>query len=150
MKVLRERAPWGFPAGSLSIAFVDDKTICELHDKFLGDPSKTDVITFPGDVQFSEPSRRTSSKKAANSKDAFAGEIVVCVPQAVRAAKTLDTTPEGEILLYLVHGWLHLAGFDDTDDGARALMRKAEAEAIAILQEHDATPITRISFPKES
>lgn len=151
LKVLRERAPWEFPAGALSVAFVDDEKTCELHAQFLDDPSKTDVITFPGDDVFTEPKRRNVSEKKAGVPadfgDAFAGEIVVCVPQAMRAAQQFQTTPADEILLYLVHGWLHLAGLDDLADATRAQMRAAESEALEILRTAKAAPLTRIAFP---
>ncbi len=148
LKTLRERAPWKFPAGSLSIAFVDDATTCELHEQFLDDPSKTDVITFPGDEIFTQPERRNPGIcDAETDEGAFAGEIVVCVPQAQRASEQFGTTPADEILLYLVHGWLHLAGLDDLADDTRRQMRAAEAEALEILRTAGAAPFTRITFP---
>lgn len=148
LKTLRERAPWEFPAGWISVAFTDDEMTCELHEQFLGDPSETDVITFPGDEIFSVPTRRLPGKRTSEKdENAFAGEIVVCVPQALRAAKQFGTSPADEILLYLVHGWLHLAGLDDLADDTRAQMRAAEAEALEILQAAGAAPFTRITFP---
>ena len=152
LKTLRERAPWEFPAGWLSVAFVDDGTTCKLHEQFLDDPSKTDVITFPGDDVFTEPKRRkltgTPRKSDIGDASGFAGEIVVCVPQAMRAAEEIGTTPADEILLYLVHGWLHLAGLDDLAEDTRRQMRVAEAEALEILRHAGAAPFTRISFPQ--
>lgn len=156
LKRLRERAPWEFPAGTLSVAFVDDERTCGLHARFLNDPSKTDVITFPGDEIFTEPRRREVSadfpfrRRAASSSgdDAFAGEIVVCVPQAARAAEQFGTTPADELLLYLVHGWLHLAGLDDIAEDDRARMRAAETEALEILRAAGAAPFARVVFPK--
>lgn len=160
LKRLRERAPWEFPSGSLSVAFADDARTCALHARFLNDPSKTDVITFPGDEVFTAPRRRdvpaepASRRRAARSRggddDAFAGEIVVCVPQATRAAAQFGTTPADELLLYLVHGWLHLAGLDDIADDDRARMRAAEAEALEILRAAGAAPFSRVVFPKIS
>lgn len=159
LRILRERAPWKFPAGTLSVVFADDALTCELHEKFLNDPSKTDVITFPGDIVFTRPQRRNvpaeknlpaarSRRKNETAADAFAGEIVVCVPQAMRAAKQFGTTPADEILLYLVHGWLHLAGIDDIAEADRTLMRSSEAAALALLRDAGAAPLTRIAFPK--
>lgn len=152
LKTLRERAPWKFPGGWLSIVFADDALTCELHEQFLDDPSKTDVITFPGDEVFTVPERREAPKAVARKKlaeddAAFAGEIVVCVPQAQRAAEEFGTTPADEILLYLIHGWLHLAGLDDLADDTRKQMRAAEAEALEILRAAGVVPFTRISFP---
>ena len=59
--------------GTLSIVFVDEATICKIHEQFLGDPSPTDVITFPQD----------------NSQN-FAGEIFISVDQAKNNAKEFE------------------------------------------------------------
>ena len=92
---LRESAPWKFPAGTLSVAFLGDDEICRMHEEFLSDPSKTDVITFPGDDVFSEPRLRLIPGEGGpdnleSDEDAFAGEICVCVDQAMRIAKELN------------------------------------------------------------
>ena len=55
---LRGNAPWDFPEGTLSVAFLGDDEICRMHGEFLADFSKTDVITFPGDEIFSVPRER--------------------------------------------------------------------------------------------
>lgn len=69
---------------------------CErsLHQQFLQDASLTDVTTFPGDPQFG-----------------LAGEIIVCLTYAEQQAKRFHTGLDDEIKLYLIHGFLHLAGF---------------------------------------
>ena len=100
---------WSIPDGELSIALVDEATICEIHARFLDDPTPTDVITFPGDTD-----------------ENIAGEIIVSVDQAMRVHQANNTTLIQELTLYLVHGWLHLAGEDDIDPADRMLMRQAE------------------------
>ncbi|MDR3229178.1 MAG: rRNA maturation RNase YbeY [Puniceicoccales bacterium] len=105
------------PPGDLSVAFLGDAAICRLHADFLGDPSPTDVITFPG----------------AADDTSFAGEICVCVPRARREAPKFGNSLASELLLYLVHGWLHLTGLDDIAPSDRALMRTAERETLAFL-----------------
>lgn len=150
LQCLKKFAPWEFPAGSLSIAFLGDDEICRMHEDFLNDPSKTDVITFPGDEIFSAPKSRNdgvpAKKQAAPAADAFAGEICVCIDQALRMAKELNTTPADEILLYLVHGWLHLAGFDDIEETDRQAMRKGEKTALSLLSEKNLAPLRSASF----
>ncbi len=108
---------WKIPPGDLSAAFLDDAAMVKLHADFLNDPTPTDVITFPGEA--GDPT--------------FAGEICVCVDQALREAPKHGNTLEEELLLYLVHGWLHLAGHDDLSDAPRAAMRVAEQETLAYL-----------------
>jgi probable rRNA maturation factor len=106
------------PAGSLSVAFVGDREIARLHADFLDDPSVTDVITFPGEPHPAEP---------------FAGEICINVDQARRAAREHGQSLAEELRLYLVHGWLHLAGLDDGTPRQVAAMRAAERKALTSL-----------------
>jgi probable rRNA maturation factor len=113
----------GCPPGELSIAFMGDPELAQLHGRFLGDPSVTDVITFGGDP-------------ASGS----AGEICVSVDAAVREAGRAAPRLSAEVTLYVVHGWLHLAGYDDLGPVARRSMRRAEARALGLLREAGAIP----------
>lgn len=103
--------------GELSIAFVDDATIARIHDDFMGDPSPTDVITFPAD-----PAMET------------AGEIIVSVDHARSRSEELGEPFSLELSLYLVHGWLHLAGYDDREPEQRRKMRAAEQSTLKVIE----------------
>jgi probable rRNA maturation factor len=113
----------GCPAGELSIAFMADRELAELHGRFLDDPSPTDVITF-----------------ASAEPGAVAGEICVSVDAAARQVGRSPLKLSGEILLYVVHGWLHLAGYDDLRPAAKRIMRRAEARALGILRKAGVIP----------
>lgn len=104
--------------GTLSIAFVDDTSIKQLHDTYLGDPSSTDVITFPKNTSFES-----------------AGEICISIDEAIKNSKSFGTSISHEITLYLIHGWLHLYGFDDTNEEAIIAMRNAEREALELIEQ---------------
>ena len=104
--------------GELSIAFVDDATIAKVHGDFMDDPTPTDVITFPADPEMES-----------------AGEIVVSVDHAFERAKDFGEPFGRELALYLIHGWLHLAGYDDREEQDRKRMRAAEKEALALFNE---------------
>ncbi|MBC2606141.1 rRNA maturation RNase YbeY [Pelagicoccus albus] len=111
------------PAGELSFAFVDKSYIAQLHDQFMGDPTPTDVITFPADPDIDQ-----------------AGEVIVCPQVAREYAQTHSLEFSDELGLYLIHGYLHLCGFDDIDDSDRQLMRRAEQQALEIAREADSLP----------
>ena len=113
----------GCPGGELSLVFMTDKALARLHDDFLQDPSVTDVITFEGD-----PTLGT------------AGEICVSADRAAAYARENGREFSTELTLYLVHGWLHLAGYDDLQPHLKRRMRAAEARAMKLLQAADALP----------
>ncbi len=121
----RHRASFrgGCPAGELSVAFLTDAALCELHGRFLGDPSATDVITFEGD-----------------RAHGTAGEVCVSVDAAVRSKGGATAALSRELTLYFVHGWLHLAGYDDRSPPAKRAMRRAEARALRLLGRAGALP----------
>jgi probable rRNA maturation factor len=87
---------------AIEIALVDRATMAKVHADFLGDPSETDVITFPY------------------------GEILVCPAVAEQAAPEHGHSVHDETLLYALHGILHLAGYDDTTPAARREMHAAQ------------------------
>ena len=75
----------------------------------------------------------------ADSEMDSAGEIIVSVDTARARAKELGEPFSRELSLYLVHGWLHLAGYDDRNDTDRAAMRIAEQDALALIDASDQT-----------
>lgn len=99
----------------VSVVIVDDATIAPLHERFLGDPSPTDVLGF---VLEDSPGR-------------FAGEIVASAETAARYARRYRWKPQEELLLYVVHAALHFAGFDDTSPERLRDMRRREAHYLA-------------------
>lgn len=115
--------PAQVPPGELSLVFLTDAALAQLHADFLDDPTPTDVITFEGD-------------RLAGT----AGEICVSVDMAATAAKKHQHTFSRELTLYLVHGWLHLAGFDDLEPRKKRAMRRAEARAMELLHRRGGLP----------
>ena len=115
--------PDAIPDGELSIAIVDEAEIVRMHKQFLNDPAVTDVITFPGDPD-----------------DDLAGEICVCADFAAVQAPKFSQSFEQELALYLAHGWLHLAGYDDIEENDRAKMRLAEKRAMDEMIRNDQIP----------
>jgi probable rRNA maturation factor len=113
----------GCPPGALSLVFMTDRELAKLHGQFLGDPTPTDVITFEGDTS-----------------GATAGEVCISVDAAVRQVGRSQAKLSLEITLYVVHGWLHLAGYDDLRPLAKRAMRRAEARALGLLRRSSAMP----------
>lgn len=99
-----------FDEGEIGIRVTTDQAIHQLNREFLGHDYPTDVISFP----YSARERRIE------------GELVVSVDTATERANELGWPFENEILLYVVHGTLHLTGMDDLNTDDRQLMRSAE------------------------
>ena len=101
----------------LSVLLTGDERIAALHGEWLDDPSPTDVLSFDLGEAGGGP----------------AGELVVSVDCARRVATERDMPAGRELALYLVHGALHLCGFDDREPADRARMRSAERSVLAAL-----------------
>ncbi len=116
----------GPPAGELSLALVDDHAIADLHAQFLDDPTTTDVITFAGEPAFGT-----------------AGEICVSADTAATFATKHRHDFSTELTLYVIHGWLHLAGYDDLEPAKKRRMRAAEKRAMALVAPLLTQPVFR-------
>jgi probable rRNA maturation factor len=105
----------GIASADISLALVDDATIHELNRQYLGHDYPTDVISFVLD----------------RADDRLDGEVIVSTDTASATATRLGWAPEDEVLLYVVHGTLHLVGHDDQDPNSLAAMRNAERQYLA-------------------
>lgn len=105
----------GAPTRELSLALVGDTTMSGLHVEFMGIEGTTDVLTF----ELERDGPRVSG-----------GEVVICVDEARRQARARKLKPERELLLYAVHGMLHLAGYDDRTATAYQEMHRREDQVL--------------------
>ncbi|MGW8256661.1 MAG: rRNA maturation RNase YbeY [Thermoguttaceae bacterium] len=103
------------PRAKISVALVDDYTIAALHQQYLNDPNPTDVLSF----------------SLERTNDYLEGEVVVSAETAQTSALRYHWTPEDELLLYVVHGVLHLVGYDDTSPKKQKIMRSKERQYLA-------------------
>jgi probable rRNA maturation factor len=106
----------GLPGGCVGVAFVDDAEMEMQHGRFSGDPSRTDVLSFPDEL-----GRVAGSWPVTPAADEppYWGDVIVCTDQARRQAHDLCHPYTYELLVLVLHGFLHLAGFDHTTDGGR-------------------------------
>ncbi len=105
----------GGPAWSLSIVLTDDEHLTRLHGEFMDIPEPTDIMTFPDD-------------------DQPGGDIVISVEQAERQRHD-DAWPLAQELRFLVlHGALHLTGWDDATADLRAAMLDRQRAILAAFQ----------------
>lgn len=105
---------------SAAIAFVSDRKMRELNRDFRGKDSTTDVLSFPfepDEFDITAESGRQPPERGTPNAD-FLGDIVISLEQASRQAAENGLTLEGEVKQLILHGILHLCGYDhETDDG---------------------------------
>ncbi len=104
-------------SAKLSIAFVDNNEIKRLNNRYFDLNEVTDVIAFP----------------LNNHKNSLNGEIVVSVETAVDTAVKENVDVEGEIVLYVVHGMLHLLGYRDGNRDDAEIMHEKESSILKSL-----------------
>lgn len=104
---------------NVSVVFVNKSEIKRLNKKFLGKNYLTDVLSFDNSIKFPR-------------KISF-WEIVICTDAAIKNAEIFKTSQDYELRLYLLHGILHLLGFDDNNAKKRKMMQKKENEILKIL-----------------
>lgn len=98
----------GHKQAKVTFALMTDAAIHKLNEQFLQHDEPTDVITFP------------------YSEKPLHGDIAISTDTASAAAKDRGHAPADELLLYVIHGILHLCGYDDLNNKDREEMRKRE------------------------
>lgn len=106
---------------SLTIVLTDDAHLHKLNRDYLGIDAPTDVLSF-----------------AANETDpesgmTYLGDILISVPRAEAQSSSYGHTLEAEVQLLVVHGVLHLLGYDHADGEGKAMMWNAQADILAQL-----------------
>ncbi|MGE0197587.1 MAG: rRNA maturation RNase YbeY [Simkaniaceae bacterium] len=109
------------------IHFVDKDTMSHLHAIHFQDPTPTDCISFPIDAPDEE-----------GEDYRILGEVFVCPEVALEYAQKHKLSPYKEVSLYIIHGLLHLLGYDDQQEGQMKIMRDEEKAAIRYLEQKEA------------
>lgn len=118
----------------LGIHFVTARRSALLNDRHLQHEGPTDILTFD---HGSTPER-------------LCGELFICVAEAVRQAEEFGTTWQAEVLRYVIHGLLHLRGFDDLDPLNRRTMKRQENRLVARCLRSSRTPRVPVGTPRAS
>jgi probable rRNA maturation factor len=108
----------------LGVHFVSPKRMAEVNEEFLQHEGSTDVITFD----------YREGYDAESSGSDLSGEIYISVADAVKQAREFSTTWQEEVARYIVHGVLHLRGYDDLVPEKRKVMKREENRLVRRLQ----------------
>ncbi len=116
------------PAYEVSLMLADEKTVHDMNRHYRNVDAPTDVISFYTET----PSDGTESFVLPDDGVRRLGDVVISYPQAIEQAREAGHSPRRELTLLVIHGVLHLLGYDHEipDDAAR--MRGREA---ALLEE---------------
>ena len=115
----------------LGIHLVASPEMTRLNEKYLGHAGSTDVITFDYRLGVPPsgglpPKNTRGSNRLKPELPTLHGDILVCVDEAIWQARKFGTRWQSEVVRYVVHGILHLLGFDDSSAGARRKMKRQE------------------------
>lgn len=112
------------PEAELSILLVDEDTMSAYHERFMGEPGPTDVLSFPMDeLRAPEPDEEPPL--------GLLGDIVLCPKVTAAQAASMGRTPEEEADYLLIHGLLHLLGHDHAEADEKKVMFDLNDKIIA-------------------
>lgn len=107
-----------FAHADLSIALTDDRHLHELNLDYLGVDSPTDVLSFP------------AAETDPETESLYLGDIAISIPRAMQQAQSAGHPVEAEAQLLVVHGVLHLLGYDHATEEEKAVMWAQQARVL--------------------
>ena len=107
----------GYPTAQMSLSLVGKTRMRSLNRTYRGRDYSTDVLAFP-------------MRHIGDQTDVFLGDVVICLPVAIGQASRFDNTPNQELLRLLVHGTLHLLGYDHEQSKREATRMQRKERAI--------------------
>ena len=132
------------PSAVLGVQLIGARAMAALNWRWLRHEGSTDILTFderhlgnPGGAEGTSPGAGPGEglPEASSETEALRGELFISVDDAVCQAREFGTSPGAELVRYLVHGVLHLRGFDDLEAAKRRIMKRAEDRLVRRLAE---------------
>jgi probable rRNA maturation factor len=157
----------GIESFELAIHLIDANEMARINRDFLLHEGSTDVVTFDHSDKagrasrlsrtqrtLTEPSSAQSKPDSLEYRDrleacpALHGELFICINDAVKQAGVFRTTWQSELVRYLIHGLLHLCGYDDCKAAARRRMKRAENRLLSTATKE--FPVSRLAQARKS
>jgi probable rRNA maturation factor len=121
----------GHHTGELTLVIADDETVRGLNRTYLGVDAPTDVLSFGGESpDFVSPP----------TGDVYLGDVLIAYPQAEKQASAASHPIRAELTLLVVHGVLHLLGYDHVRPEDKAVMWKRQGDIMSELGLADVQP----------
>jgi probable rRNA maturation factor len=119
--LLRAEQELGFPESAVTVRLISDSAMAQLNRRFRGKSGPTDVLSFPANTsrpRRSLPLRKNRSARVRIEAADYVGDIAVSPETARRNAQRYSRSLPAELRILVLHGLIHLAGFDhETDQG---------------------------------
>lgn len=115
---LRPTGRLDYSSGSITIVLTDDRQLHELNRDYLDIDAPTDVLSFP------------SLEIDPETNELYLGDILISIPRAKQQAEAAGHTLEAEAQLLVVHGTLHLLGYDHATDEEKSAMWHEQAKVL--------------------
>ncbi|RLT08719.1 MAG: rRNA maturation RNase YbeY [Planctomycetota bacterium] len=125
-------------AAVLSISIVDNKAIHQINREHLQHDYPTDVISFQLDFAFTDEAPKDAPANLRAAGAMIEGEIIASAEMAAEMAVSGQWTAMHELTLYVIHGLLHICGYDDLSAEEKVIMRMREC---AILNDLGLNPV---------
>ncbi|MFN8522441.1 MAG: rRNA maturation RNase YbeY [Chloroflexota bacterium] len=117
----------------LTVSFVGDDEIAEINRAHRGVATPTDVLSFPLDVPSRETDRAVDAFVTPPGEPHELGDIIISYPRALAQADEYGHSTEREVAYLLVHGLLHILGYDHEEPSEQREMREREERALGAL-----------------
>ena len=125
------------PLAELSVLIVDERTMTELHERWMGEPGPTDVLSFPMDeLRPPHLGGNRAGDPGPGDDPGLLGDVVLCPQVAAEQAAKAGHTTRDELELLTVHGILHLLGYDHAEPDEKAEMFGLQNELLARWRRH--------------
>lgn len=122
--------------GGICVSFLSPAGIARVNEEFLGHHGPTDVISFDyraeDDPGFADEANADEANDCGDADPSV--ELIVCPAVALEQALKRNLPYAEEVALYVAHGLLHAAGYDDLNPKTKRVMRRAERRVMAGLR----------------
>ncbi len=119
------------PLAELSVLLVDERTMTELHERWMGEPGPTDVLAFPMDeLRPPHLGGNRAGDPEPGDDPGLLGDVVLCPQVAAEQAEKAGHCSQDELELLTVHGILHLLGYDHAEPEEHAAMFGAQDQLL--------------------